>query len=257
MRFKHSAHPLANEANFVTSFPNYRKQPNALPARESPSPLLGYIWGPSKLDQPVDGLISFPSATCYGGILDSPLVMHHTASNHGHHSRLPMQPMSTLALPPIDSQRRTCCVIFILMSLALLFLSPSMFFRERIPATFPSVQMSKTPPPTLLPPAIIELAFQVLPPRFPESMTDCRPHMKSQPVLVNHMYNNKCGSSCACSCNPGSLWKPPASSCHYQLQNHPIHIFWCGFLKQRFESMYLATNRRVHLTTTEAWACRA
>ena len=32
-----------------------------------------------------------------------PLVMHHTASNHRHHSRLPMQPMSTLALPPINN----------------------------------------------------------------------------------------------------------------------------------------------------------
>ena len=89
--------------NFVTSLPNYRKHPIALPAGESPLPLLAYVWGLSKLDQPVDGLVSFPSATCYGGILDSPLVIHHTASNHGHHSHFPMQPMLTLALPPIDT----------------------------------------------------------------------------------------------------------------------------------------------------------
>ena len=130
-------------------------------------------------------------------------------------------------------------------------------FRERIPATFPSMQMFQMPPPTLLLPTIIELTFQVFPPCFPKRMTDCRLHMKSQLVLVNHMYNNKCCSSCACSCNPGSLWKPPASSCHYKLQNHPVHIFCCGFLKQRFESMYLATNHHVHLTTTKAWACHA
>ena len=201
MQFKHGAHPLANEVNFVTSLPNYRKHPIALPAGESPSRLLAYVWGLSKLDQPVDGLVSFPSATCYGGILDSPLVMHKSWAPLSLPHATHVDP--GLATNRHPSQCRTCRVIFILMSLALL--SPSTSSENEYPQPSHPCRCSRRLHPHYRPTAIIELAFQVLPLCFPKSTTDHRPRMKPQPFLVYHTYNNKCGSSCACSCNPGSL----------------------------------------------------
>ncbi|EDR10715.1 uncharacterized protein LACBIDRAFT_315407 [Laccaria bicolor S238N-H82] len=80
------------------------QHPVALPAGESPSPPSAYVWSLPKPDQPAGGLVSFPSTTCYGGLLDSPLVMHHTAlKSQAPLSPPPTQPTSTLALPPTDA----------------------------------------------------------------------------------------------------------------------------------------------------------
>ena len=49
--------------------------PVALPAGESPLPPLAYGWGLPKPDQRVEGFVLLPSATCHGGILDSPLAL--------------------------------------------------------------------------------------------------------------------------------------------------------------------------------------
>jgi hypothetical protein len=81
-----------------------QKAPHCASCGESPSPSSAYVWGLPNPGQPVNGLVSFPLATCYSGTLDSPLVMHpYSTQITGTTFTSPTQATSTLALPIINT----------------------------------------------------------------------------------------------------------------------------------------------------------